>query len=90
MVFSSRDKIKPSSSSSSSLSDLTSVPFYIVLAYFMIFKKVSRLKSNPKVYEIESKILRAKALNSVLKMLEMFPTEVYAQAIYEMVKISGY
>ena len=55
--------------------------------------KVSRLKSNPKVYGIESKILWAETLNRVLKMLEMFPYEVYTNstaAIYEMIKISGY
>ena len=79
------------------MSDLTSVPFYIVLAYFMIFKKVSRLKSNPKVCGIESKILRTETLNPVLNMLEKFPTstEVYTKfnstaAIYEIIKISGY
>jgi hypothetical protein len=48
---------------------------------------------NPKVYGIDSKILRAAALNPVLKMLEMFPTEVYsntAAVIYETIKIIGY
>ena len=46
-----------------------------------------------KVYGIESQILRAETLNPVLKMLEMFPTEVFtnsAAAIYEIIKISDY
>ena len=58
---------------------------------FLILK-VSRLKLNPKLYGIESKILRAETLNPVLKMLEMFPAKVYtnsAAAIYEIMKISG-
>jgi hypothetical protein len=48
---------------------------------------------NPNVYGIESKTFRGETLNPVLKILEMFPTEVYTNsiaAIYEMVKISGY
>ena len=55
--------------------------------------KVSRLKLNPNVRGIESKIFRGETLNPVLKMFEMFPTEDYTNstlAIYEMIKISGY
>jgi hypothetical protein len=46
-----------------------------------------------KVYGIESKIFRAETLNPVLKMLEMFPTEVCTNsnaAIYEIIKINGH
>ena len=59
---------------------------------FFLILKVSQLKLNPKVHGIDSKILRAAALNPVLKMLEMFPAKVYtnsAAAIYEIMKISG-
>jgi hypothetical protein len=51
------------------------------------------MPNSAKVHGIESKILWDETLNSVLKVLEMFPNEVYtnsASAIYEIIKISGY